>query len=83
MSYDTVGDLIDALSEHERSAPIRIAIQPTHTLECPVGSVASVEVDESGGAGDLHEVVYIGAMSATDYAPGAVTDALINAGDFR
>lgn len=81
----TVQELIDALSQMNPDAEVRIAHQPSWPFELSVGSVVSAEDafeapeapedDEDEELPDL-EVVWIGEGSQIGYLPGAVKVAL-------
>jgi hypothetical protein len=79
----TVQELIDALSQMNPNAEVRIAHQPSWPFELSVGSVVSAEdaladpddEDEPEELPNL-EVVWIGEGSQIGYLPGAVKSAL-------
>lgn len=80
----TVQELIDALSQMNPGAEVRIAHQPSWPFELSIGSVVSAEdafeapedgSDEPEELPDL-DVVWIGEGSQIGYLPGAVKEAL-------
>lgn len=80
----TVQELIDALSQMNPDAEVRIAHQPSWPFELSVGRVVSAEdafeapEDDGDGPEELPnlEVVWIGEGSQIGYLPGAVKTAL-------
>lgn len=71
----TVQELIDALSQMNPDAEVRIAHQPSWPLELSVGGVVSAEVlDDMSGT--MVDNVWIGEGSRIGYLPGAVKVAL-------
>jgi hypothetical protein len=71
----TVQELIDALSQMNPDAEVRIAHQPSWPFELSVGSVVSAEVEDDM-SGTMVDNVWIGEGSQIGYLPGAVKTAL-------
>lgn len=74
MAINTVGELIDALQEYDRAAPVQLAIQPGHPFAHSVGTVVAAEVYDGSGAD--REVVYIGDGGQLDYLNGEACEVL-------
>ncbi|MFI6098197.1 hypothetical protein ACIA8G_21765 [Lentzea sp. NPDC051213] len=77
-TIDTVGDLLDALTEYDPATPLRWAAQPNHPFEYTVGKVVCTPQDAEGDGTERTEepVVWLGEGTQVGPLPDLATNAL-------
>lgn len=75
---DTVGDLIEALTEYDPATPIRWAAQPNHPFEYTLGKVVRTpqDADDDGTESAGGPVVWLGEGAQVGLLPDLAANAL-------